>query len=140
MHRSRPAHRLPERPLCLHGQRSNRPKGDDRSRVIPLLSGPASARILDPITRNRGPTCGGIRSYPAEIRKVIYATNAIESVNMTFRKVTKSRGAFQNDDALIKLYYLAIRNISKKWTMPVQNWKAALKRFTIMFDERMLKQ
>ena len=68
---------------------------------------------------------------------------AIESVNMSLRKVTKSRGAFPNDDALIKLYYLALRNISKKWTMalghpvPIQNWKAALNRFTIMFDERM---
>ena len=78
--------------------------------------------------------------YPAEIRKVIYTTNAIESVNMSLRKVTKSRGSFPNDDALIKLYYLALRNISKKWTMPVQNWKEALNRFTIMFDERMPQQ
>jgi len=68
---------------------------------------------------------------------VIYTTNAIESVNMSLRKVTKSRGSFPNDDALIKLYYLALRNISKKWTMPIQNWKAALNRFTILFDERM---
>lgn len=52
-------------------------------------------------------------------------------------KVTKSRGSFPNDDALIKLYYLALRNISKKWTMPIHNWKAALNRFTIMFDARM---
>ena len=75
--------------------------------------------------------------YPAEIRKVIYTTNAIESVNMSLRKVTRSRGSFPNDEALIKLYYLALRNISRKWTMPIQNWKAALNRFTIMFDERM---
>ena len=84
--------------------------------------------------------------YPPEIRKVIYApkevplgdtTNAIESVNMSLRKVTKSRGSFPNDDALIKLYYLALRNISKKWTMPIQNWKAALNRFTLLFDDRM---
>ncbi len=75
--------------------------------------------------------------YPAEIRKVIYTTNAIESVNMSLRKVTKSRGSFPNDDALVKLYYLALRNISKKWTMPIQNWKAALNRFTILFGERM---
>ena len=68
---------------------------------------------------------------------MIYTTNAIESVNMSLRKVTKSRGSFPNDDALIKLYYLALRNISKKWTMPIQNWKAALNRFTILFDERM---
>ena len=75
--------------------------------------------------------------YPTEIRKVICTTNAIESVNMSLRKVTKSRGSFFNDEALIKLYYLALRNISKKWTMPIQNWKAALNRFIIMFDERM---
>ena len=75
--------------------------------------------------------------YPPEIRKVIYTTNAIESVNMSLRKVTKSRGSFPNDDALIKLYYLALRNISKKWTMPIQNWKAALNRFTLLFDDRM---
>lgn len=78
--------------------------------------------------------------YPADIRKVIYTTNAIESVNMSLRKVTKSRGSFPSDEALIKLYYLALRNISKKWTMPIHNWKAALNRFTIMFDERMPKQ
>ena len=75
--------------------------------------------------------------YPAENRKVIYTTNAIEPVNMILRKVTKSRGSFPNDDALIKLYYLALRNISKKWTMRIPNWKAALNRFTITFDERM---
>ena len=55
------------------------------------------------------------------IRKVISTTNAIESVNIGLRKVTKSRGSFPNDDALIKLYYLVLRNISKKWTMPIQN-------------------
>ena len=75
--------------------------------------------------------------YPAEIRKVIYTTNAIESVNMSQRKATQNRGSLPNDEALIKLYYLALRNISKKWTMPIQNWKAALNRLTIMFDERM---
>ena len=75
--------------------------------------------------------------YPPEIRRVIYTTNAIESVNMSLRKLTKNRGSFPSDEALLKLFYLALRNISKKWTMPIQNWKAALNRFTIMFDERM---
>ena len=75
--------------------------------------------------------------YPAEIRKVIYMTNPIEPVNMGLRKVTKSRGSFPNDEALLKLFYLALRNISKKWAMPIQNWEAALNCFTIMFDERM---
>jgi len=75
--------------------------------------------------------------YPPEIRKVIYTTNAIESVNMSLRKLTKHRGAFPNDEALVKLIYLALRNISKKWTMPIRDWKAALNRFTIQFEERM---
>jgi putative transposase len=77
--------------------------------------------------------------YPPEIRKVIYTTNAIESVNMSLRKITKNRGSFPSDDALIKLFYLALNNISKKWTMPIRDWKAALMRFTIQFEERMPK-
>jgi putative transposase len=74
--------------------------------------------------------------YPPEIRKVIYTTNAIESVNMSLRKLTKNRGSFPSDDALMKLFYLALRNISQKWTMPIRDWKAALNRFTIQFEER----
>ncbi len=75
--------------------------------------------------------------YPPEIRKVIYTTNAIESVNMSLRKLTKNRGSFPSDEALLKLFYLALRNISKKWTMPIRDWKAALTRFTIQFGERL---
>ena len=78
-------------------------------------------------------------AYPQEIRKVIYTTNAIESVNMSLRKITKNRGSFPSDDALVKLFYLALNNISKKWTMPIRDWKAALTRFTIEFEERMPK-
>ena len=77
--------------------------------------------------------------YPPDIRKVIYTTNAIESVNMSLRKITKNRGSFPSDDALLKLFYLALANISKKWTMPIRDWKAALTRFTIQFEERMPK-
>lgn len=75
--------------------------------------------------------------YPHEIRKVIYTTNAIESVNMSLRKLTKNRGSFPSDEALLKLFYLALRNISKKWTMPIRDWKAALTRFTIEFGDRL---
>ena len=77
--------------------------------------------------------------YPPEIRKVIYTTNAIESVIMSLRKVTKSRGSFPSDDELLKLFYLALNNISKKWTMPIRDWKAALTRLTIQFENRMPK-
>lgn len=76
-------------------------------------------------------------AHPAEIRKVIYTTNAIESLNMSLRKVTKTRSSFPNDEAVIKLLYLALRNIAKKWTMPIQNWKAALNRFAIIYEDRM---
>lgn len=75
--------------------------------------------------------------FPPEIRKVIYTTNAIESINMSLRKLTKNRGSFPSDEALIKLFYLALRNISKKWTMPIRDWKAALNRFTIQFEGRL---
>ena len=75
--------------------------------------------------------------YPPEIRKVIYTTNAIESLNMSLRKVTKNRGSLPSDEAVLKLFYLAIRNISRKWTLPIRDWKAALNRFTIQFGDRM---
>jgi putative transposase len=75
--------------------------------------------------------------YPPEIRKAIYTTNAIESMNMSLRKVTKNRGSFPNDEAMTKLLYLAMRNISKKWTMPIHDWKSALNQFTIIFETRM---
>lgn len=68
--------------------------------------------------------------------KPIYATNAIESVNMGLRKLRKNCGSFPSDDALTKLFYLALHNISQKWTMPIRDWKAALTRFSIGFGER----
>jgi putative transposase len=76
-------------------------------------------------------------AHPQEIRQVIYTTNAIESLNMSLRKVTKARGSFPNDEAVFKLLYLALRNIAKKWTMPVQDWKAALNRFAIIYENRL---
>ena len=74
--------------------------------------------------------------YPPEIRKVIYTTNAIESMNMTLRKVMKNKRIFPSDDAAFKLIYLALQNISKKWTMPIRDWKPALARFMIEFEGR----
>jgi putative transposase len=75
--------------------------------------------------------------YPAEIRKVIYTTNAIESLNSVIRKSTKKRKIFPHDDSAFKVVYLAIQQASKKWTMPIRNWKAAMNRFMIEFDERL---
>ena len=73
---------------------------------------------------------------PAEMRKVIYTT-AIESLNMSLREITKNRGSFPSDDALMKLFCLALRNISQKWTLPIRDWKVALTRLTIQFEDRM---
>ncbi len=75
-------------------------------------------------------------SYPEEIRKVIYTTNAIESVNMTLRKVTRNHRIFPSDDAVYKVLYLAIQNITKKWSKPLFDWKAALNYFSVAFAER----
>jgi len=76
-------------------------------------------------------------AHPPEIRRVIYTTNVIESLNMSLRKVTKTRSSFPNDEAVLKLLYLALRNIAKKWTMPVRDWKSALNRFAIVYENRM---
>jgi len=74
--------------------------------------------------------------YSPEIRKVIYTTNAIESLNYSLRKLLKTRGAFPNDEAIIKIIYLAIQRVAKKWTMPIRDWRAALNQFVILFGDR----
>jgi len=75
-------------------------------------------------------------SYPEEIRRVIYTTNAIESLNFSLRKVTKNRAAFPTDESIYKIMYLAINKASKKWTMPIRNWGVALNQFSILFEGR----
>lgn len=74
--------------------------------------------------------------FPQEIRKVIYTTNIVESLNATLRKAVRNRGHFSTEDSLMKVLYLAIRGVSKKWSMPVRDWKSALNRFAIMFPDR----
>jgi len=75
--------------------------------------------------------------YPDEIRKIIYTTNAIESINSVIRKATDQRKLFPNDDAALKVIYLAIENAAKKWSMPLRDWKPAINQFMIMFPDRM---
>jgi putative transposase len=75
--------------------------------------------------------------YPDDIRKVIYTTNAIESLNSVIRKAIQNRKVFPHDQAALKVVYLAIHAAAKKWSMPIHNWKAALNRFMIEFPERM---
>lgn len=75
-------------------------------------------------------------AFPIAIRKAIYTTNAIESVNMTLRKVIKNHRAFPTDESALKVIYLAMQNIAKKWTMPIKEWKAALNQFAIVYEGR----
>lgn len=76
-------------------------------------------------------------SYPEDIRKAIYTTNAIESLNSVIRKALHKRKLFPSDDSAKKVVYLAIQEASQKWTMPIKNWKSALNRFMIEFEDRM---
>jgi transposase-like protein len=75
--------------------------------------------------------------YPEHIRKVIYTTNAVEAVHRQFRKLTKTKGAFPNENSLLKLLYAGILNATKKWSMPIQNWSLALSQLAIYFEGRL---
>jgi putative transposase len=74
--------------------------------------------------------------YPPEIRKVIYTTNAIESIHASLRKLTKKRGAFPNPESVRKVLYLAIKRASSRWKRPIKDWPAALNHLTIVFEGR----
>jgi transposase-like protein len=76
-----------------------------------------------------------IFNYTSDIRKVIYTTNAIESLNMTLRKVTKNKRVFPNDASVFKTLYLALQNIEKRWTMPIREWSQAYQQLLIKFDK-----
>ena len=77
--------------------------------------------------------------YPEDIRRVIYTTNIIESVHRQFRTLTKTKGAFPNDDSLLKLLFMGIQNAQKKWTMPIRNWSLTLSQLSIIFEGRLGK-
>jgi putative transposase len=78
-------------------------------------------------------------AFPESIRRVIYTTNAIESVNSTLRKVTQAHRIFPSDDAVYKVIYLALQNITKRWTMPIRNWNEALNWFVLAYSERIAR-
>ncbi len=75
--------------------------------------------------------------YSAEIRKLIYTTNPIESFNRSLRKVSKNRPVFPNEDAALKLFYLATMNVQKKWTMKQRDWGSIFSQLMIQFNERL---
>ena len=87
--------------------------------------------------RNKWENLSAFYKYPEPIRKIIYTTNAVEAVHRQFRKLTKTKGAFPNENSLLKLLYSGIMNATDKWTMPVQNWPQALSQLVIYFDGRL---
>jgi putative transposase len=76
-------------------------------------------------------------SFPREIRKALYTTNAIKSINSQLRRVLRNRGHFPTDEAVMKLLYLALANAEKKWTMPIRQWRSALQQLAIQFEGRL---
>ncbi len=91
---------------------------------------------ISPSWRNNWERLIVIFDFPPEIRKVIYTTNAIESLNASLRKITKTRRIFPTDDSVLKLFYLALHNISAKWTLPIRDWKPAMSQFMLMYGDR----
>ncbi len=87
--------------------------------------------------RNRWDNLSNYFKYPENIKKVIYTTNIIESVHRQFRKLTKTKGAFPNENSLLKLLYMGIQNAHKKWTMPIRNWNLTLSQLAIFFEGRL---
>lgn len=75
--------------------------------------------------------------FPQEIRRAVYTTNVIESLNMSLRKITKTRAAFPTEEAAFKLIWLGLQNIEKKWTMPIRDWRLAVQQFAIIFEGRL---
>ena len=87
--------------------------------------------------RRKWPNLSHYFKYPEHIRKVIYTTNAVEAVHRQFRKLTKTKGAFPNENSLLKLLYAGILNASEKWTMPIHNWSLCLSQLAIYFEGRL---
>jgi transposase-like protein len=86
--------------------------------------------------KNRWPEVIPFLKFPPEIRTGVYTTNAIESLNYSIQKVIKHRQSFPNDEAALKLIFMALKNISKKWTMPFRNWGAVLNQFAVIYGDR----
>lgn len=87
--------------------------------------------------RNHWENVSTLFLYPEAIRKAIYTTNAIESLNSVIRKATRNRKIFGHDNSAFKIVFLAIDAASKKWTMPIRNWSSAMQQFIILHEERL---
>ncbi len=114
------------------------PTADEASRRLDEFAGQwdATHPTISQVWRRNWERITPFFAFPADIRRVIYTTNAVESLNMSLRKIIKTRGSFPNEEAALRLLYLALRNHSKKWGF-LQGWREALNRFQILWPERM---
>ena len=117
-------------------QAVNAQEGQERLSELEASELGRKYKLIGPSWRRHWAEVVPFYSYPPEIRKMIYTTNAIESLHMQLRKVLKSRGHFPSDEAATKLMYLALRNIVRGWKIPAQHWQAAMNQFAIVFGER----
>ena len=92
--------------------------------------------MIAPLWRKDWARLAPFFDYPPAIRKVVYTTNAVESLNYSLRRIVKDKGAFPNDEAIFKLLWLGLREASKKWKRPIRDWKAALNQFVILYGDR----
>jgi putative transposase len=97
----------------------------------------AKYATISKMWRAKWPDIVTLFDYPPSIRKAIYTTNAIESINSVIRKFTRNRKIYPNEDSALKLIYMAIREASRRWTMPIRHWKEALNHFAILFEGRL---
>ena len=113
-------------------------KREELKKVLKEKKSPRYSYILKSWRENWGELATYFK-YPQEIRTLIYTTNPIESLNRGIKKVTKTRAIFPNEDALFKPVYLAIDDISKRWTMRIRDWSIIYSQLTIYFEERLRK-
>ena len=106
-----------------------------------FAAGPWGRRFPTTVTawRRAWPHVIPFFAFPPDVRRVIYTTNALESVHARIRKIIKTRGHFPTDEAATKLIWLALRNITADWNRPVHHWKAAMNQFAILYEDRFLK-
>lgn len=111
---------------------------DGRAALDAFAQGPYGRRFPMIVTmwRRAWPHVVPFYAFPLEVRRILYTTNALESVHARIRKIIKTRGLFPSDDAATKLIWLALRNATQRWTLPLRTWKAALVHFSVLYEDR----
>jgi putative transposase len=115
------------------------PSADDGRAVLEAFAeGPYGRRfpMISTMWRRAWPHVVPFYAFPVEVRRILYTTNALESVHARIRKIIKTRGLFPSDEAATKLIWLALRNATQRWTLPLRTWRAALVHFSVLYEDR----